>query len=89
MNYCNKISSQIAIHVSFYKNKFYKNIDPEKHIHIIFSKNNHVPLKMYIYIYQTISTIIHCSEKFCCEKNQCAKCQKSQIKHPHLHARQT
>ena len=30
MNYCNKISSQIAIHVSFYKNKLYKNIDPEK-----------------------------------------------------------
>ena len=51
MNYGNKISSQIAIHVSFYKNKLYKNIDPEKHIHIIiFSKNNHVPLKRY-YIY--------------------------------------
>ena len=33
MNYCNKISSQIGIHVSFYKNKLYKNIDPEKHIY--------------------------------------------------------
>ena len=29
MNYSNKISSQIAKHV-FFKNKLYKNIDPEK-----------------------------------------------------------
>ena len=74
----------------FYKNKLYKNIDPEKHnIHIIFFRKQSCSFeKVYIYI-QTISTIIPYSEKVCCEKNQCAKCQKSQIKHPRLHARQT
>ena len=37
---------------------------------------------------QNISTFIPCSEKFCCEKKQCAKSQKSQMKHLRLHARQ-
>ena len=59
-------------------------------IHCILSQtytNNffrsHVPLlKKY-----TKNFYDYCSEKYFSEKNQCAKCQKTQIKHPRLHAK--